>query len=584
MELSHHPGFNPDRGYLYNLALQSRTAVEGCAGGMDSLPAEGAGRRRRFGLKVQLLLLLFTLNIAASTVYSVVLFKIDRSEIINGIHGRLHTAALAVQGMAPGEYHARVTGPASISPTEYYALQDRLSHFADAAELAYVYTYMRFGDQIVIASTSATQAERASRDPTTAFFAPYATPRKPLNKSFDAGTIQFDDDYEDTYGSFSSVYLPVEGVDGRRYVVGVDINLAVVNKRLHFALQTAIAVGVVMFVLAMALGWLLVDRIVGPLIRLTTFTRNMGQRNFRPDEVETAAMQRISDKRPDEVGSLAEAMTAMIARLQRYLIEMQAATAARERVEGELSAARDIQAGMLPRIFPPFPDRTEVDIFALLESAKQVGGDLYDYVLLDRDRLFFVVGDVSGKGVPAALFMAMATTLFKATALNTKTTGEIMTRVNAELARDNAAMMFVTAVCGILDMRTGAVQYSDGGHEPPFLRRANGRLERLAKQPGIPLGVMDDAIYETGRFQLAAGDALILFTDGVSEAANLNDDLFTVARMEAALAAAQPLTGARGLAAGLVEDVRVFGGEAPLSDDIAILVVRYEGPAARAAA
>ena len=274
----------------------------------------------------------------------------------------------------------------------------------------------------------------------------------------------------------------------------------------------------------------------------------------------------------------------MIARLQRYLIEMQAATAARERVEGELSAARDIQAGMLPRVFPPFPDRTEVDIFALLESAKQVGGDLYDYVLVDRDRLFFVVGDVSGKGVPAALFMAMATTLFKATALNTKTTGEIMTRVNAELARDNAAMMFVTAVCGILDMRTGAVQYSDGGHEPPFLRRADGRLERLPKQPGIPLGVMDDAIYDTGRFRLAPGDALVLFTDGVSEAANLDDDLFTVERIETALAAAQARATARHLAEGLADDVRVFVGEAPQSDDIAILVVRYEGPAALAAA
>jgi sigma-B regulation protein RsbU (phosphoserine phosphatase) len=550
---------------------------------MDELPGEGAGRRRRFGLKVQLLLLLFTLNLVAATAYSVVLYKIDRAEIINGIHGRLQTAALAVQEMAPDQYHARVTGPGSMPPDEYYRLQYRLSRFADAAKLAYVYTYMRFGDRIVIASTSATQAQRASHDPTTAYFAPYTTPRAPLNAAFDHGTIQFDDDYKDTYGSFSSIYLPLEGMDGRRYVVGVDINLADVKRRLNTALETSIAVGAAMFALAMALGWLLVDRIVGPLIRLTTFTRNMGRRNFQPDAAETAAMQQISNRRPDEVGSLAEAMTAMIARLQRYLIEMQAATAARERVEGELSAARDIQAGMLPRTFPPFPGRTEVDIFALLESAKQVGGDLYDYVLIDRDRLFFVVGDVSGKGVPAALFMAMATTLFKATALATKTTGEIMTRVNAELARDNAAMMFVTAVCGILDLRTGAVQYSDGGHEPPFLRRADGTLSRLPKQPGIPLGVMDDAIYETGRFQLNAGDALVLFTDGVSEAANLADDLFTVERMETALAAAQA-PSARHLAEGLAEDVRVFVGEAPQSDDIAILVVRYEGPAAKAAA
>jgi len=289
-------------------------------------------------------------------------------------------------------------------------------------------------------------------------------------------------------------------------------------------------------------------------------------------------MERISHTRPDEVGSLAEAMTAMIARLQRYLVEMEQATAARERVEGELSAARDIQAGMLPRVFPPFPERSDIDVFALLESAKQVGGDLYDYALIDADRLFFVVGDVSGKGVPAALFMAMTTTLFKANAPAAKSTGELMARVNAELARDNAAQMFVTAVCGILDLRTGAVQYSDGGHEAPFVRRADGSLERLPKQPGMALGVFDDSPYETGRFKLAPGDALVLFTDGVSEAANLEDDLFTVARIETALAAAKPRAAARHLAEGLAEDVRVFVGEAPQSDDIAILVVRYEGP------
>ena len=514
--------------------------------------------------------------LVSAVAYSVVLYRIEHTEIIEGIHGRLQTAALAVEALAPGEYHARVTGPVSISPQEYYPLQYRLSRFADAAELAYVYTYMRIGDRIVIASTSATQPQRASRDPTTAYFARYATPRAPLNRSFDEGTIQFDDDYKDTFGSFSSVYLPIEGIDGRRYVVGVDINLAVVKQRLNAALKTSIAVGVVMFALAMALGWLLVDRIVGPLIRLTTFTRNMGQRNFQPDETETAAMLAISKRRPDEVGSLAEAMTAMIGRLQRYLIEMQAATAARERVEGELSAARDIQAGMVPHTFPPFPDRTEVDVFALLDSAKEVGGDLYDFALLDRDRLFFVVGDVSGKGVPAALFMAMTTTLFKATALSTKTTGEIMTRVNAELSRDNDAMMFVTAVCGILDLRTGAVQYSEGGHEPPFLRRADGSLSRLPKQQSIALGIADDAIFETGRFKLAPGDALVLFTDGVSEAANLADELFTVERMETALSTAQAVT-ARHLAEGLAGDVRVFVGEAPQSDDIAILVVRYEG-------
>ncbi|WP_068877372.1 MULTISPECIES: PP2C family protein-serine/threonine phosphatase [unclassified Phenylobacterium] len=542
---------------------------------MNEPAADQAARRRRFGLKTQLLLLLFTLSLISAAAYSVVLYSIDRREIIDGIDGRLKTAVLAVNEIVPDEYHARIVGPDSIPEAEYRLLQYRLSRFAARADLVYVYTYMRFGDEIRTVSTSATprEIERRAEIP---FFTLYDTAPKTLHRAFDDGQMRFDE-YSDSFGRFRSIYLPVRGVDERTYVVGADVDLAMVQQRLIRALQMSVGVGAVMFALSMALGWLLVDRIVGPLLRLTEFTRNMGQRNFQPDERELAAMNAISRRRPDEVGSLAEAMTAMIARLQRYLLEMEQATAARERVEGELSAARDIQVGMLPRTFPPFPERRDVDVFALLESAKHVGGDLYDYALIDENRLFFVVGDVSGKGVPAALFMAMTTTLFKATALTANSTGEIMARVNAELSRDNAQEMFVTAFSGILDLRTGGVEYSDGGHEAPFVRRADGSVSRLPKLKGMALGVIGDAPFETGHFQLSPGDALILFTDGVSEAANADDDLYTTARIERALATARAETDARHLAEGLAQDVRVFVGATPQSDDIAILVVRYEG-------
>ncbi|WP_296600727.1 SpoIIE family protein phosphatase [Phenylobacterium sp.] len=542
---------------------------------MTEPAAEMAARRRRFGLKTQLLLLLFALSLISASAYSAMLYNIDRKEIMAGIDGRLLTAVLAVNEIVPDEYHARIIGPDSIPEAEYDRLQYRLSRFAARSDLVYVYTYMRFGDQIRTVSTSATPREIETRNQTK-FFALYDTAPDTLKKSFDDLQVRYDE-YSDSFGRFRSIYLPVRGVDERTYVVGADVDLAMVKKRLTDAMELSVGVGAAMFALSMALGWLLVDRIVGPLMRLTEFTRNMGQRNFEPDERELAAMNAISRRRPDEVGSLAEAMTAMIARLQRYLLEMQQATAARERVEGELSAARDIQVGMLPRVFPPFPERRDLDLFALLESAKHVGGDLYDYALLDRDRLFFVVGDVSGKGVPAALFMAMTTTLFKATALSANSVAEVMFRVNNELARDNAQEMFVTAFCGILDLRTGTVEYSDGGHEAPFLRRADGKVERLPKLKGMALGVIEDAPYPAATFRLNPGDALVLFTDGVSEAANAEDELFTTGRIETALATARAETDARALAEGLAGDVRVFVGATPQSDDIAILVVRYEG-------
>lgn len=542
---------------------------------MSDVATEANQRRRRFGLKSQLLLLLFALNLVAAIAYSVVLYGIDRTEIMAGIDDRLRTAAYAVAEIAPDLYHARVVGPDSIPDLEFNRLQYRLSRFADASDLVYVYTYMKFGDQIRTVSTSATQRERDTRTQTR-FFTLYDTAPQALYRSFADSRLRYDE-YRDSFGRFRSIYLPVRGLDDRTYVVGADVDLAMVQERLIRALQTSITVGAAMFALSMALGWLLVDRIVGPLMRLTVFTRNIGQRNFQADETETAAMQAISRRRNDEVGSLAEAMSAMIARLQRYLVEMEAATAARERVEGELSAARDIQVGMLPRTFPPFPGRDDLDVFALLESAKHVGGDLYDYFLIDEHRLFFVVGDVSGKGVPAALFMAMTTTLFKASALSGRDTGEIMARVNRELARDNAAQMFVTAFSGILDLRTGGVDYSDGGHEAPFVVRAGGAVDRLVKQPGMALGVLDDVVFATTRFQLQPGDSLVLFTDGVSEATDAGDALYTIPRIEAALAVARARPTARQIAEDLARDVRVFVGEVPQSDDIAILVIRYEG-------
>ncbi|MDZ3832702.1 MAG: SpoIIE family protein phosphatase [Sphingopyxis sp.] len=533
-------------------------------------------RKRKFGLKPQLLLLLFVLNLVAASAYSLVLYRIDRAEILIGIDNQLRTAAYAVKEIVPPGYHERIRHMDSISPEEFDALQDRLSGFANASGLSYAYTYMKFGAQIRTVATSATVEEMRAGSQTR-YFALYDTAPAKLHRSFVDHRIRYDE-YSDAFGRFRSIYTPVRMRDGRTYVIGADIDLGHLDAKLRAALLQSIGVGVVMFALSLAIGWLLIGRIVQPLTRLTAFTRSMEERSFEPDEQELAEIRQIGGSRGDEVGSLAEAMSGMIARLQRYLMEVETATAARERVEGELTAARDIQLGMLPGKFPPFPDRTDIDVFAMLEPAKQVGGDLYDYFLIDRDRLFFVVGDVAGKGVPAALFMAMTTTLFKAQALSVASTAEIMNRVNAELARDNVAEMFVTAFACILDLRDGSVTYSDAGHEAPFLVRADGRVERLVKKQGIAMGIFADVAYQADRFTLAPGDALVLFTDGVSEATGPDDELFTVDRIRTALDRTRSNPSARYIVEGLADSVRAFVGEVPQSDDIAILVVCYEGP------
>jgi sigma-B regulation protein RsbU (phosphoserine phosphatase) len=531
-----------------------------------------AERRRRFGLRPQLLLLLFVLNLVAAIAYSTMLYSIDRHEIITGIDDRLATAVHAVREIIPEGYHHRIQGPASIAPAEFDRLQTRLSHFANRSNLVYVYSYMRFGAHIHTVATSATQREIA-QGTQTRFFSRYDTAPAKLYSSFEDGQIRFDE-YEDSFGRFRSIYMPVRSTDGRIHVIGADIELDSLDERLAGALRTSILVGLATFVLSMVVGSLLISRITGPLERLTSYTRNIEERSFQSNDDEMRAMQAISGSRADEVGSLAEAMSGMISRLQRYLIEIQAATAARERVEGELSAARDIQIGMVPRRFPPFPERDDIDIYALLEPAKEVGGDLYNYVMIDENRLFFVIGDVSGKGVPAALFMAMTSTLFKANALSALSTADLMARVNIELARDNAANLFVTAFAGIIDLRDGTVAYSDAGHEAPFLLRADGSVSRLSKPEGMALGIFDDATFDGATVRLERGDALVLFTDGVSEATREDEAQFTVAGIVEALSDQPADRTARSIATSLADRVGLFVGSAPQFDDIAILVVR----------
>jgi sigma-B regulation protein RsbU (phosphoserine phosphatase) len=532
-------------------------------------------RRRRFGLRPQLLLLLFVLNLVAAVAYSTMLYMIDRREIIAGIDNKLRTAAHAVHEILPPGYHPRIHGADSIAPAEFGRLQQVLSRFADRSGLVYVYTYMQFGRSIYTVSTSATPREERAGT-AVRYWTRYDTAPAKLYQSFRDGLVRFDD-YEDSFGSFRSIYMPIKGYDGRTYVIGADVELASLDERLNEALWMSILIGLAMFALSMIVGSLLVSRLIGPLVRLTSFTRSIEERSFQSNDEELRAMQAISGSRADEVGSLAEAMTGMIARLQRYLIEMEAATVARERVEGELSAARDIQIGMLPRQFPAFPERREIDVHALLDPAKEVGGDLYNYAMIDENRLFFVIGDVSGKGVPAALFMAMTSTLFKAASITSRTAAALMARVNAELVRDNVANLFVTAFAGIIDLRDGSIEYADAGHEAPFLLRADGAISRLAKPEGMALGMFDDVTFESATLRLEPGDSLVLFTDGVSEATAADDELFTVDRIADALAGLEQSPSAQSITAGLSDRVSLFVGNAPQFDDIAILVVQYRG-------
>jgi sigma-B regulation protein RsbU (phosphoserine phosphatase) len=249
-------------------------------------------------------------------------------------------------------------------------------------------------------------------------------------------------------------------------------------------------------------------------------------------------------------------------------------SAQKERMEGELTVARDIQRSIVPTIFPPFPEREEFDLHAVLEPAREVGGDLYDFFLLDDDHLCLAVGDVSGKGVPASLFMAVTITLLRAAGTRTTDPAGVLAQVNEPLCRGNDAAMFVTLFYGVYRISTGELVYSTGGHLPPYLVRAGGGLEAAARTPGPGLGVSPAAAFGTASLRLQPGDALLLFTDGVSEAMDDSRRMFGTGRLESVLRETDAGDGARGLVTAVRAAVDTFAAGAEQYDDVTVLGFR----------
>ncbi|OPY77308.1 MAG: Phosphoserine phosphatase RsbU [Syntrophorhabdus sp. PtaU1.Bin153] len=270
----------------------------------------------------------------------------------------------------------------------------------------------------------------------------------------------------------------------------------------------------------------------------------------------------------------------LFAFMMQNLKREKAVESARNMIRGELKAAHEIQMGILPKIFPPFPDRPEFDLYAMIEPAREVGGDFYDFFFMDKEHLCFVIGDVSGKGVPASLFMAVAKTLIKTRALTGVSPDQILGAVNDELSQDNPSAMFATVFCGVLNICTGDVFYANGGHNPPYIVTLDGRVTALATDPGPMVGALDGITYRCDRTRLGPGDSIFLYTDGVSEAMDKSESFFTTSRLEEGLIglAGKPVRETIG---GIVERVVSFCDGAEQSDDITLLMLRYYGRSER---
>ena len=278
----------------------------------------------------------------------------------------------------------------------------------------------------------------------------------------------------------------------------------------------------------------------------------------------------------DEIGELASAFNIMVDDLNTYMDNLKKTTAMKERIESELSVARAIQMDIVPKLFPAYPNRDEFDIYAFIEPARSVGGDLYDFFFIDDDHLMISVGDVSGKGIPASLFMAVTQTLIRSTSMSLKSPEKVLKHVNAELSRNNRSCMFVTLFLCLMDLKTGIVSFSNAGHNMPINIQKNGDVEYIKCKPACALGVVDDMEFNLEELKLKKEESLFIYTDGVTEAMNSADELFGDDRLlkEIGIIGKEPIESIIG---EIAYKVKTFADGCPQSDDITMLAVKYIG-------
>ena len=244
-------------------------------------------------------------------------------------------------------------------------------------------------------------------------------------------------------------------------------------------------------------------------------------------------------------------------------------------IQHDLQTAREIQQAILPKTFPPFPNRTDFDIYAAMNAAKEVGGDFYDFFMIDNDRIGFVIGDVSGKGVPAAIFMAVSRTLIRATGLKGMPPDECMNYVNKLLCSESVASMFVTVFYGILNTANGELEYVNAGHNPPYILSSSG-LKTVELTKGTVLGGIEHFNYKSLKITIVPGDTLYLYTDGVTEAFNSREELYGENRLEVLLKA-NLKAGHKEIVKITLADVAAFAAGRPPSDDITLMAIKYFG-------
>jgi len=374
-------------------------------------------------------------------------------------------------------------------------------------------------------------------------------------------------------GEYVDYYSFFGMVDGKPLFIGMTYNLSEIMKMVKSdtASGSLIAMTYQVFLSGICLA-LILFIIIRPLKKVQ---KNI--RIYRDSKNSEKVIGNLSKVQPNnEIGELSQDVISLVGEIDNHVARISAITAEKERIGAELALATRIQADMLPNVFPPFPERDEFDIYAAMEPAKEVGGDFYDFFLIDDDHLCMVMADVSGKGIPAALFMMACKIILANNAMMHKSPAKILSDTNDAICSNNKEEMFVTVWVGILEISTGRLTAANAGHEYPVLKTPEGRFELLKDRHSFVIGGMEDMPYKDYEVQMLPGTSLFLYTDGVPEATDSRPELYGTDRMLDALNM-EPDAEPKKILENVKNNIAEFVGEAEQFDDLTMLCMVYNG-------
>ena len=373
------------------------------------------------------------------------------------------------------------------------------------------------------------------------------------------------------FGYNTSAIIPIYNSNGSKVgIIGVELTMStLMQARREYLLSTALLSLVVMLVAVIIYVIVVRKQIIHPIDVINEETGR-----FIEDEAQVS--EKLGAVRGNgEIKSLADGILQMEIKTRAYIDNITSITAEKERIGAELDVARNIQSSMLPCIFPSYPDNVYYDIYATMNPAKEVGGDFYDFFMVDESHLAIVVADVSGKGVPAALFMVIGKTLIKDHTTPGADLGQVFAEVNKLLCESNSEGLFITAFEGVLDLRTGRFDFVNAGHEIPFGFRKGDRFKPYKVKSGFVLAGMENTKFTAGSIMMEPGDKIFQYTDGVTEATNVSNELYGMERLEKILNANADAAPEE-LLPVIKKDIDAFVGDAPQFDDITMLCLTYK--------